>query len=240
MATATGPETDEERPLAEHFAELRKRVAATVAALLVGALIALPFSERGLALVVDRVTSQGVELAVYGPMEYVVVQIYFLLAAGTVIGVPVAVYEVYAFMAPGLYRAEKRFYLAAVPLSLVLLVLGGALAWFLVVPSLVPVLMSAGDVARAAVSLKSAFFFVVGLMVVMGIVFQLPLAVAVAVWSGAATPRYLLDKRLYAYTGFFLAASVISLDPTMATQLILTAVFVGLYEVSVRAAALLS
>lgn len=241
MATAnTGPEADTERPLAEHLVELRNRMLIAIAAVLVGAVAAAPFSQRGLQLVVARVASEGVGLAVYTPLEYVVVQIYFVLAAGLVLGVPVVVYEAYAFMAPGLYRWEKRFFLLAVPASLVLLLLGGTLAWHVVVPTLAPVLMSSGEVARAAISLEAVFFFVVGLMVVLGLVFQLPLIVALAVWSGATTPDTLLNSRLYAYGGFFFLASAVTLDPTMASQLILTAVFIALYEVSVRAVARLA
>lgn len=237
-----GPEMDEERPLREHLVELRKRLAVVIAAVLLAALASFPLSGEGLTLIIDQVSTAGdAPVAVYTPIEYVVVQIYFMLAVGLAAGLPLTVYEVYAFMAPGLYPEERRFYLLTVPASAILLVLGAALAWLVVVPELAPLLIESGEgVVEAAISIERIFVFVVGTMLLMGLVFQVPVIVALAVWSGATTPRYLLDRRLYAYAGFFFLTSVVTVDPTMASQLILTSVFVVLFEASVRAAARLT
>lgn len=205
------------------------------------ALASFPVSREGLAILVEAVATEGVGVAVYTPTEYVIAQIYLMLATGIAVAIPVIIYEAYAFMAPGLYPREKRLYLLIVPFSAVLLLLGAALAWLVVIPQLAPVLMTTGDdVVRAAISIERAFFFVAGLMFLMGLVFQVPVALAIAVWSGVVTPASLFENRLYAYTGFFLLTSVLTVDPTMASQLILTAVFVALYELSVRVAELLT
>ncbi len=164
-----------------------------------------------------------------------------MLAAGIAVGIPVIVYETYAFVAPGLYPREKRFFLMTVPISSVLLSAGAALSWFVVIPSLVPALLSAGgDVVTVAISLERAFLFVVGTMLLMGLVFQVPLVVGLAIWSGLAEPRDLLEKRLYIYAAFFFLSSFVTLDPTFVSQLVLVVVFVALYEASVRVAAALT
>lgn len=240
MSVDFGPDSDEEQPLEEHLGELKTRLLVTLGIVFVAALTSLPFSRRGLDLMVEKVATEGVGLAIYGPMEFVVVQIYFVLVFGLAVGTPVIIYEAYAFMAPGLYENERRFFLVSIPASVLLLSLGAALAWFLVIPQLAPTLMASGEeVARAAISLERVFSFVAGTMVLMGLVFQVPLLVGLAVKSGAATARSLLDRRIYVYPSVFFLTSLFSLDPTMATQIILTAVFAGLYEVSVRLAGLL-
>jgi len=232
-----GPDTDEERPLWEHIAELRKRVILVLGFVFVTALISFPFAGRGISMIVEKVVTEGVGVAVYTPIEYVVVQIYFMLAIGLGLGIPLIIYEAYAFMAPGLYPDEKKFYLLTIPVSVVLLSIGVLLAWAVVIPQIAPVLVSTGDeVVRPAISIQRIFFFVVGTMMLMGVVFQVPIVMALATWSEVVTPRGLMEGRLYAYFGFFFLTSLLTIDPTMASQLILTGLFIVLYEVSVRIA----
>lgn len=241
VAYETGPEADEERPLRDHLTELRRRTLVCLAVVGAVAAVAFPLSNRGIALLVETFASAGAGLAVYSPIEYVVVQVYFSLAIGLAVGTPVIIYEAYAFMAPGLYADEKRFYLLTVPVSAALLAVGAALAWFVVLPQLAPLLTNSGQgVVTAAISIDRIFFFTVGLVLSMGAVFQVPIAVALSVWSGVASADTLLDNRLYVYGSVLFLTSVITVDPTMASQLVLTAVFVVLYEASVRAASRLT
>lgn len=235
---AEAPEWDtEQQPLWEHLAELRSRMVVVLAFVVLVAAATFPFSREALSTITGRVATGGVRVAVYTPIEYLVVQIYLMLAVGLGLAVPLIIHQAYAFMAPGLYSKERCFYLAAVPASALLMGLGAALAWFVVVPEIAPVLMaSGGEVVTPAISIERIFFFVVGLMFLTGLVFQVPVATALAVWSGAATPQWLLDRRLYLYLGFFFLASVLTVDPTMASQTVLTAIFVALFEASVRIA----
>ncbi len=121
------PESDVEEPLAVHVEEMVKRLAIVIAVAALVSVAVFPLTEGLITTIWNYVLPGGeaVDPRVYQPLELVITQVKVASLAGLVIALPVFVYQSYAFMRPGLYRHERRYYLAAVPTSLVLAVLGG-------------------------------------------------------------------------------------------------------------------
>lgn len=228
-----GPEYDQEMPLADHIEEMIKRLAIVIVIAGSVTLVTFPFAEQIINFLWYSILPEGQDAAprVYGPLEFLLTQIKVASLAGIVVALPVLVYEAYAFMRPGLYEHERRYYLAAIPTSLVLAVIGMAFAYFVLLPAIFTYFLEysqeAGEIAFA---LGQTFDLILILMAYLAIVFQIPLLIMLAIMMGLTTRRWLAEKRLY-FWGAFLGISFISSpDPTGMAPLIIALTMVGLYE----------
>ncbi len=148
-------------------------------------------------------------------------------------GIPLLMYELLAFANPGLFPGERRFFLIVVPFSLILFIIGGLLAYFIVLPLLFKYLiLFSGDVAVAQLSIRRTFSVVTTMLVGMGLVFQTPLLITLAVKMGLVKYKTLKENRLWIYLGLLAFATFISPDPTAISQLIVASMLVVLFEVS--------
>jgi sec-independent protein translocase protein TatC len=148
-----------------------------------------------------------------------------------VIGLPVFVYETYLFMRPGLYPKERRYYLAAVPTSLVLAFVGISFAHFVVLPAIFAYFTSyTTGTAVVAFGLKETFNLILILMGYNAIIFQIPLFIMLAIMMNLVTRRWLEDRRLLFWGAFLGLAFLISPDPTGMAPIIIGATMIALFE----------
>jgi sec-independent protein translocase protein TatC len=245
-----GPETDEEMPLADHIEEMIHRLAVVLG---VGGIITLLLypgadlanSAFGLELVsstevIDFLWNKHVPGApeitdrrprVYGPLELLLTELKVAALGGLVIGLPVFVYETYLFMRPGLYPKERRYYLAAVPTSLVLAFVGISFAHFVVLPAIFAYFTSyTTGTAVVAFGLKETFNLILILMGYNAIIFQIPLFIMLAIMMNLVTRTWLEDRRLLFWGAFLGLAFLISPDPTGMAPIIIGATMIALFE----------
>lgn len=229
----SGPAYDQEMPLADHIEEMIKRLAVVIVIAGSVTLITFPFADQLINFLWYSILP-GTEVArprVYGPLEFLLTQIKVASLAGLVVALPVLVYESYAFMRPGLYQNERRYYLAAIPTSLVLAVIGMLFAYFIVLPAIFTYFLSysqeAGEIAFA---LSQTFDLMLILMAYLAIVFQIPLFIMLAIMMGITTRRWLADKRLYFWGAFLGLAFISSPDPTGMAPIIIALTMVALFE----------
>jgi sec-independent protein translocase protein TatC len=231
-----GPASDEEMPLAAHIEEMVRRLAVV---LVVGGVVALavfPVSDQlinflwnshipGARTIADR------RPRLYGPLELVVTELKVAALAGFVVGLPIAVYETYLFMRPGLFPRERRYYLAAVPTSLVLALIGVAFAHFVVLPAIFAYFTAyTTGTAVVAFGLKETFSLILVLMGYMALVFQIPLFIMLAIMMNLTTREWLEGRRLLFWGGFLGVAFLVSPDPTGMAPIIVAATMIGLFE----------
>jgi len=227
------PESDEEMPLAAHIEEMMRR-------------LAVVFLFGGLATLV--VVTESTELInyfwsyhipepvvnrprLYGPLELPLTRLKVAGLAGVVVGLPAFVYETYRFMKPGLYENERRYYLAAVPTSLVLGGIGIAFAHFLVLPAIFSYFTTyTSDAATIAFGLAETFNLIVIMLAFMAIVFQIPLFIMLAIMMNLVTRQWLEAKRLLFWGAFLGIAFLFSPDPTGMAPIIVTLTMIVLYE----------
>ncbi|PAU83476.1 MFS transporter [Halorubrum salipaludis] len=233
FAGLEAPETDEEMPLAAHIEEMMRR-------------LAVVFVFGGLATLV--VVTESTELInyfwsyhipapmenrprLYGPLELPLTRLKVAGLAGVVVGLPAFVYQTYRFMRPGLYENERRYYLAAVPTSLVLGGIGIAFAHFLVLPAIFSYFTTyTSDAATIAFGLAETFNLIVIMLAFMAIVFQIPLFIMLAIMMNLVTRQWLEAKRLIFWGSFLGIAFLFSPDPTGMAPIIVTLTMIVLYE----------
>ncbi|WP_148413736.1 twin-arginine translocase subunit TatC [Haloferax sp. KTX1] len=250
------PESDQEMPLTAHIEEMIRRLAVVLGVAGAITLVLFPGADILNALV-DTQAAFGVHIPsatdvinflwnshipgaetivdrrprLYGPLELILTKLKVAGLAGTVIGLPVFVYETYLFMRPGLYPKERRYYLAAVPTSLILALVGVLFAHFVVLPAIFAYFTSYTEgTAVVAFGLKETFNLILILMGYMAVVFQIPLFVELAIMMNLVTRRWLEDRRLLFWGAFLGLAFLVSPDPTGMAPIIIGATMIVLFE----------
>lgn len=228
-----GPPDDEEMPLADHIEEMILRLAAVVVVGGIVTAIAFPFADEPITTIWYSVLP-GTEVArprVYGPLELKLTELKVAILAGFVVSLPVFVYQTYRFMRPGLYPHERRYYLAAVPTSLILAFIGVSFSYFLVLPAIFTYFLYYSDNAGTiAFALQRTFNLILVMMGYMALVFQIPLFIMLAVMMNLTSRTWLENRRLYFWGGFLGLSFVFSFDPTGMAPLIVTLTMIFLFE----------
>lgn len=227
-----------EMPLMDHLRELRRRVIASGWALIIG--VALSFGFAGPIfdwlsapmVAALKETGKG-SLAVTQTMEGFMVQMKVAGIGGLFLASPVIAYQIWQFVAPGLYERERR---SVVPLSLsstALFLGGGAFAYFGVFRLGFPFFLSMnGDNVTAVLSIDGYLTFVVTLLAAFGLSFQLPVVVYFLARLGVINHRDLIRGFRYGVVGIFILAGVLS-PPDVLSQFLMAGPLLILYGVGI-------
>lgn len=216
--------------LFEHLIELRQRLFRAVVAWIVATIIASVFADTLVGWLVSPL--QGSSVIVLSPTEAPIVYFKVALAAGFGMSLPVILYQVYSFVAPGLYPNERTVVLTGIPAALVFFILGGLFTLQILMPISLPVLMGfLGEVVEPTYSLESYLSFVTTLVVWMGIIFQTPLVVYIVSRLGLLTPKQLASGRRVVWFLAVIFAAVVTPTTDPVTLLLVTGPFILLYEI---------
>ena len=231
----SGPAEDREMPLADHIREMLQRLAVVVAVAGFVSLLTFPFAEDIINFlwysILPGVESDIARPRLYGVLELVFTELKVASLAGLIVALPVMVYETYAFMRPGLYPNERRYYLAAIPTSLVLALVGVAFAYFVVLPAIfVYFLYYSQDVATIGFALGRTFDLILLMMGYLAVVFQIPLFLMLAMMMGLVTRRWLAERRLLFWGAFLGLSFFFGFDPTGMAPIIVAATMIALFE----------
>ena len=228
-----GPPGDQEQPLAAHIEEMVKRLGIVVAIAGAVSLALFPLTGEVINFLWYSILP-GSDVAaphVYHPLEYKLTQLKVASLGGLLIALPVFVYQTYRFMRPGLYPHERRYYLASVPTSLILGLLGVTFAYFVVLPAIMSYfLYYSQEVVTIAFALGATFDLILLLMGYLAVVFQIPLFVMLAIMMGLTTRQWLEDRRLLFWGAFLGVAFLFSPDPTGMAPVLVAATMVVLFE----------
>ncbi|MFC6960715.1 twin-arginine translocase subunit TatC [Halocatena marina] len=231
----SGPTEDQEMPLSDHIEEMVRRVLVVVVVMAIVSAIAFPFADRLINFIwysiLDTASAGVVRPRVYRPLALVLARLKVATLAGFVIALPVFVYETYLFMRPGLYPRERRYYIAAIPTSLILAGLGVAFAFLVVLPLIfIYFLGYSQGAAEIAFGLSDTFGLMLLLMGFFALIFQIPLFIMLGVMMGVTSREWLTDRRLYFWGGFLGLAFVTNPDPTGMAPIIVAGSMVVLFE----------
>ena len=226
-----GPPEDAEMPLAEHIEEMIKRLAIVIVVAGSVSIVVFPLADVIINFLWYSFLPASEPPRVYGPLEFLLAQIKVASLAGLLVALPVLVYQTYRFMRPGLYRQERRYYLAAVPTSLVLAIVGVVFAYFVILPAIFTYFLAysqpAGEIAFA---LARTFDLMLILIAYLALVFQIPLVIMLAIMMGITTREWLQNKRLYFWGAFLGVAFISSPDPTGMAPILIALTMGTLYE----------
>lgn len=230
------PIDESKMTLMEHLVELRYRLMWIVGGLLVGTLVSMVFVVPILEIVTAPLTEFGKNPQALGPTDSIGVFFKVSFTMGTALALPLIIYHVIAFMAPGLYPHEKRAVLFMLPGILILFLIGAAFAYLMLLPAAVGFLQNfLGTVISQDWSIDRYIGFVTRLVFWIGVAFELPLVVAVLARTGLVSGKQLIGYWRQAIIVVALASAAITptVDPVnmtlvMGPLIILYAVSVGL------------
>ncbi|WP_245903043.1 twin-arginine translocase subunit TatC [Salinigranum rubrum] len=231
-----GPESDVEMPLADHIEEMVRRLGAVFLIAGVVGVVVFPIADDLVNFlwnthIPGATTIESRRPRLYGPLELILTELKVAGLAGFIVGLPVFVYQTYRFMRPGLYPKERKYYLAAVPTSLILAFVGVAFAHFVVLPAIFAYFTSYTiGTAVIAFGLKETFGLILVLMGYMALVFQIPLFIMLAIMMNLVTRQWLTEKRLLFWGAFLGLSFLVSPDPTGMAPIIIAATMIVLFE----------
>lgn len=230
---------DEKMSFLEHLGELRKRILWSLFAILVGLAVALNFTDRLMKLVRHpfEVAAPGQKLVFLSPTEAFWVYMKVALIAGCVLALPFVLYQVWAFVSPGLHPHERRFALPFVLIGSFFFLLGATFAQLVVIPFAMRFLVSfPGPDLAPMISIGAYVDFVLKFTLGFGVVFELPVALTLAARVGLVTPEFLAKNRKYAILINFILAAVLTPTPDVFNQTLMAAPMILLYELGIISA----
>lgn len=234
---------DKEQTFLSHLIELRSRLLRAVAAVLLILLGLVPFANKLYAWLsrplIDHLPVGGAMIAtdVASPF-FAPLKLAFFVAL--FLAMPFILYQLWAFVSPGLYRHERRLAIPLLASSVLLFYIGCAFAYFLVLPAIFTFMTSIAPAGVAVMPDIARFLdFVLVLFLAFGFCFEVPVALVILVAIGVATPEQLVKSRPYTIVGAFVIAAILT-PPDVVSQLLLAIPMCLLYEVGIFASRFLA
>jgi len=232
---------DKALPLTDHLSELRSRVGKILLAWAIATGLAWAYSEDLfrvlLAPALAALGPDGGKLQAISPAEIFFTYMKVALLAGFVLTVPVFFWQIWAFVAPGLYPAERKVALPFVGVASSLFVGGAVFAHQLVFPAVFTFFASfRNEFVDPAWTMREVFSMTTQLILAFGVCFEMPVLVFFLALSGIVTPRQLFGWTKYAVLVSFVLAAVLTPTPDAVTQTLLAGPLVALYLIGVGVA----
>ena len=226
---------EKEMPFLDHLEELRWRLLKSVISVFIMMVVCFYFSD----FILELLLLPGKQLDTPVPLQVLKVQTVFIikleiaLFAGIVFSLPVIFYQFWQFLAPGLVAKERKILPLIVFASVLCFLLGGFFAYFIIIPYALDFFLG---LAPADIENKIALDFYIGfllrLIVVFGVVFELPMLSMILSKIGILTPAFMRKYRKYALVGAFILGAILT-PPDPTTQIFLALPIIILYEISI-------
>jgi sec-independent protein translocase protein TatC len=235
---ANDGEEGTEQTFISHLIELRERLLKAVAAVLVVLLALLPFANRLYHFIAEPLLerlpgdAKMVAIDVASPF-FTPLRLAFFVALFA--AMPVVLYQLWCFVAPGLYRHEKRLALPLLASSVALFYIGCAFAYFLVLPNVFRFLLGVAPEGVAMTTDIGRYLdFVLTMFLAFGLCFEIPVAVVIVALLGWVTTAQLATNRPYVIFGVFVVAAIVA-PPDVVSMIMLAIPMCLLYELGVLA-----
>ena len=215
---------DQEKPLISHLVELRQRLM-YVLLIVLGIFLSLFYFANDLytylSAPLTALLPEGTSMIATDVTSPFFAPFKLTLVAAIFAAMPFILHQIWGFIAPGLYKHEKRFAVPLLASSIVLFYAGIAFAYFVVFPLIFGFFTSVGpESVTVMTDISSYLNFVLKLFFAFGIVFEIPIATLLLIWSGAATVQGLRDKRAYVIVGCFVLGMLLT-PPDVISQSLL-------------------
>jgi len=236
-------ETDEnktEEDLAEgtllsHLIELRGRLLKITASVVVLFICLLPWSGDIFTLVSEplREVLPGGQMIATEVASPLITPFKLTFFVALFIAMPVVLYQIWAFVAPGLYKKEKHFAMPFLATSIVLFYVGVAFAYYLVFPLIFKFFTSvAPQGVEVQTDISKFLDFITTIIFAFGLAFEVPIATVLVVWTGLTSPRKLSKARPYVFLGAFIVGMFLT-PPDIISQTLLAVPVYLLFELGI-------
>jgi sec-independent protein translocase protein TatC len=225
----------------EHLTELRKRLIHAAVSIVAGTGIGLLLSKHFIAFIVQpmyaALRSAGLDGNLYytSPAGYVSLVISLGLYLGVAIAMPYVLYQVWLFVAPGLFKHERYAAAGFLVSSMFLFLCGLAFGYFIMLPTTLKFLINFANEGpiKPLISINEYFDLTLVILLGLGVVFELPVLIFILSLFGIVTPKFLLKNFRYAMVIITVVAAIVTPTPDATTMLVFMAPMILLYFVGV-------
>ncbi|MEY2909775.1 MAG: hypothetical protein RLZZ602_2298 [Pseudomonadota bacterium] len=232
----TDADLDTPQPLVAHLTELRDRLLRAVLAILVAFICLFPFANEIYAFVAEPLQSllpEGSSMIATEVASPFLTPFKLTLVLAIFVAIPYVLFQVWAFVAPGMYKQEKRIAFPLLASSVLLFYFGAAFAYYVVFPLIFAFFTSIGPSGVTVMTDINRYLdFVLKLFFAFGVAFEIPIAAVILIWSGVTTPDNLAKKRPYIVIGCFVIGMLMT-PPDIISQSLLAIPMWLLFELGI-------
>lgn len=222
--------SDDKLPFTDHLDELRHRLIVSVVGIGLGFAVSYGFSQQLLLLLQRPMPTRLVFIA---PTEAFFVNLKVAFYAGLFLSVPLLLFQVWKFVAPGLYEHERRYSFPFLIISTVLFLLGSIFAYVVILPIALHFLIAqGGELWKPNITLSNYLAFCMRLILAAGLIFEFPVLMYFLAKVGVVTPEFLIKNRKYAVLVAFIISAILT-PPDVFSQVLLAVPLFLLFEVSI-------
>ena len=235
------PESKDQMALSGHLKELRNRVAVCVVCLVGAFLVCLNYAPVIVEFLTDMGKAYGYQYIYVAPQELLMQHFSISLLASVCVTFPVLLYQIWAFVRPGLSKKENLVFVLAVTFGLLCFLVGVYFAYEIMLPFMLEFLIgvSAGTEIAASITVANYITFLLTMFVIFGIVFVLPVLSVMLTQLGLVKVEWMKKGRRFIIVVIFFVAALIT-PPDIVSQVMVAVPMLGLYEVSIILCTILS
>ena len=223
--------------LMEHLEELRRRIVHSAAYLAVGFVLAWIFRDQMVNLLQAPLIHIGKTLVFTHPMDPLNLNLQVALLGGAILASPFILYQVWLFIAPGLYQNERRFVIPFMTATVGLFLAGASFGYFFVLPGAIKILvLGFGHNFTSMVTIEDYSSFFLSVILGLGISFEMPILIFFLAMFGIVSPQFLWKNIRYAILAVFLIAAIICPSPDPWTMCVYAIPMLTLYVIGIGVA----
>src|ERR1700756_1055467 len=223
--------------LMEHLDELRKRIVHSALYLALGFVVAWIFKDWLLNFLQRPLLKIGKSLVFTHPMDALNLYLQVALLAGAILASPFILFQVWLFIAPGLYQKERRFVVPFMLATVGLFLAGASFGYFYVLPGAIKILIiQMGHNFTPMITIEDYSSFFLSIILGLGISFEMPILIFFLAMFGIVSPRFLWKNIRYAVLAVFLVAAIICPSPDPWTMCIYAVPMLSLYIIGIGVA----
>jgi len=216
--------------LMEHLEELRKRIVYSAMYLAGGFAVCWVFHQRIVDFFQRPLNKLGIKLNYTHPMDPLNFDLKVALLGGAIVAAPLILYQVWLFIAPGLYQKEKRFVVPFMSATIALFLTGASFGYFFVLPGALKILiLGFGSGFNSIITIDEYTGFFLSIILGLGISFELPILIFFLALFGIVSPSFLWRNIRYAILIVFVIAAIICPSPDPWTMCIYAIPMLALY-----------
>ena len=228
--------TDEKQPFFSHLKELRDRLVVCIIAVAIAFILTYYFKERLFHFLMQpfvRVMPAQSSFIFTGITEAFITYFKISIVAALFVAAPVILYEFWMFVAPGLYENEKKYVYPFIISGSLCFILGALFCYFIVMPNIYHFFVSyAQDFVIPMPDLKSYMSLTLKLLIIFGLIFELPLVAFYLSRAGIINARMLAKRRRYAILSVFIISAIIT-PPDVVSMILVALPLWGLFELGI-------
>jgi sec-independent protein translocase protein TatC len=223
--------------LMEHLDELRKRIVHSAIYLAVGFFAAWFFHDRLVDIIQSPLIKVGKSLVMTHPMDALNLDLQVSLIGGAILAAPFILFQVWLFIAPGLYQKERRFVVPFMAATVGLFLGGAAFGYFWVLPGAIKILVIGfGHNFTPMITIDEYSSFFLSIILGLGISFEMPILIFFLAMFGIVSPRFLWTNIRYAILIVFIVAACICPSPDPWTMCLYAVPMLTLYVIGIAVA----